>query len=343
MGTRNNKRTPKTVCLGLMVGAVLWCASIAAWTDPGPALSLTEAEAVDKEGHTADALAAYLRLEQAGLDPEPRKQVLERIHVLVAELRDQGSRIDPAEFARLREPLVAAADRRLFPAAMLLGERLRALGESEAAFAVFLAAARRGFPPAQIQVGLMYSNGDGVEKNLAEASRWLRPANVKGDPVGKVLLAECFLFGKGVTRNREQAVILLREAVTMDNPGRALDLLGSCYHKGWGVDQDAAEAARLYREACGHNFYNGCANLAALTMRGDGLPADPEAAVALLRDGVADGNPRCMYFYAAAFWSGMGVLRDPAAAEKWFRRAAMQGHAEAIAWCEQHQVAIDAK
>jgi hypothetical protein len=300
------------------------------------------AEAADQREAWEDALAAYLRLEERVEEDAVRAGIRRRMDVLIALMREQGDRFDREAFGRLRPVLEAAADRGLHPAAMLLGERLRILGEAEPAFAVFLAAARRGFPPAQIQVGLMYSNGDGVEQSLGEASRWLRPANVKGDPVGKYLLAECFLFGKGVPQNQEQAVALLEEAVEMDNPGRAMDLLATCFHKGWGVEKDFGRAVELYRDACAHGFYNACANLAVMTMRGDGVPADPADAVSLLKDGVDAGNPRCMFFYAAAHWDGMGVARNPDIARQWFRRAAELGHAEAIAWCRQNQVPIGA-
>lgn len=333
------------LCLraGLGLGAAAWllcAAGMAAASDAGLEALRLEAEAADQREAWQDALAAYLRLERQSEDEEVRAPAQRRIDILIALLREEGSRFDREAFGRLRPALEEAAGRRMFPAAMLLAERLRHLGEAEAAFEVFLSAARRGYPSAQIQAGLMYSNGDGVEQDLNEASRWLRPANVRGDPIGKYLLAECFLYGKGVPQNQEQAVTLLEEAIELDNPARAMDLLATCYHKGWGVAEDFEKAVQLYRDACGHGFQNACANLAVLIMRGDGTPADPTAAVALLKDGVDAGNPRSMYFYAAALLGGMGVEADPAAAQRWFRRAAELGHAEAMEWCRRHQVPI---
>lgn len=238
-----------------------------------------------------------------------------------------------------RRLLERAASRRVLAAAMALGEQDWAAGDAEAAFAWFRQAATGGYPPAMIQLGLMYSNGDGVERDLEKASSWLRPANVKGSAIGKYLLAECFLYGKGVDRNPPMAVALLRDAANMPNPGRALDLLGTCYNKGWGVIQDSAQAAALYGQACDVGFYNACANLAVLTMTGNGVEQDAAAAVALLRSGVNHENPMCMFFYAAAQLDGLGGLKaDEKKAAHWFRKAARAGNKPAAAWCRENDL-----
>jgi TPR repeat protein len=57
------------------------------------------------------------------------------------------------------------------------------------------------------------------------------------------LLAECYLFGKGLTKNETKAVALLHDAAAASDP-RAMDQLATCYHKGIGVGRDDREAFR---------------------------------------------------------------------------------------------------
>ena len=295
-----------------------------------------EAARYDRDEAWEPALRTYLDIADRYRGTDRARFAMGQIELLAAMFLGGEARLSDEAFAAMEPVLVRAAEHEIFPATMLLADRLRAAGRSEEAFRYFQDAATKGYPPAMVQVGLMYSNGDGVPRDMQKASAWLRPANVKGSAVGKYLLAECFLFGKGVPRNPEAAVMLLRDAVTMEHPGRAMDLLATCYHKGWGVEADPAEAVRLYRSACDQGFYNACANLGVLYMKGEGVERSPTKALRLFRDGVEAGNGLCMYFYAAAHLDGLGLEQDGATARHWFRRAAAAGNAQALAWCQAH-------
>ena len=332
-------RIPSTPVIQYSMGllsALIVLVTLSVGADDVPSLAQVQerAEAYDQAERWGDALVEYVRVLSLAEDDETREAAGRRVDVLIALLREEGSSFDGEEFKRMRSALTEAGDLKIHGAAMLLGERLRFSGDSESAFAVFRRAAGKGHAPAMIQMGLMYSNGDGVKQDMEKASSWLRPANVKGDPMGKYLLAECFLYGKGVPQNQKLAVSLLEQALELDGPARALDLLATCYHRGWGVEVDDTKAVELYRDACGHGFFNACANLAVMYMRGDGVERSPARAIELLQDGVDDGNVRCMYFYAAAHLDGLGVEKDEAKARSWFRKSAEKGHPEAIAWCK---------
>lgn len=294
-------------------------------------------------GWSDDAKAPAAGLEEAVAavrahpEGEERARLRARLETLVEQL-SQSTAPAPEREAEQRI-LEEAAAMGLPAAATALGYRLRSQGQMEEAFAWFHKAATAGYPPAMVQTGLMYSNGDGVERDMDKAASWLRPANVKGSATGKFLLAECFLFGKGVERNPEIGLTLLEEAVSVQPTGRALDLLGTCYHKGWGAPPDPLRAVKLYRSACERGFYNAFANLAVLYMRGDGVPADPGLAVDLLREGIDRGqNPLCMYFLGLAHHDGLGVGRSERAAKDWMQRAAEAGNEQARAWLEARGV-----
>jgi TPR repeat protein len=305
---------------------------------PPPEVLLGQAAQHELEGEWAPAFEAWLRvLEQAPSSAEAA-EARRSANQLVARLEDDPPAYPFPELDTLRPTLSALAQRQVHGAAMLLGRLLREMGEPAAAFDVYRTAAVQGHPPAMIQVGLMYSNGDGIAQDMERASYWLRPANVKGDPLGKYLLAECFLYGKGVAENQALAVTLLEQAVEMERPARAMDLLGTCYHKGLGVEPDSREAARWYQSACDLGFDQACANLAVLVMRGDGAPPDPARAVSLLRPGADRRHPASMFLFGLALLEGAGVDRDPKAGQQWIAEAAGAGHAKARAWCAAHAI-----
>lgn len=57
------------------------------------------------------------------------------------------------------------------------------------AMQLYCAAARRGFAPAQYQLGWMYANGRGVARDDAQAAAWFRLAATKGDAPSQRMLA----------------------------------------------------------------------------------------------------------------------------------------------------------
>ena len=99
------------------------------------------------------------------------------------------------------------------------------------------AAARRGDPPAQFRLSLMYESGYGVEQNDARALRWLRKAAEQGFSPAQYDL-------------------------------------GSRYVRGDGVDQDLVEASGWYRKAAEQGFASAQKNLGAMYARGHGVPQD---------------------------------------------------------------------
>ena len=297
-----------------------------------------------EEGKWLDALSWYLKHIDESTTRAEANAYRHQAENLIENVREDPSKLFTGSVESIESVLADAVRHRVMAAAMLLGSRLRSEGRSKEAFDLFRKAATQGYPPAMVQVGLMYSNGDGVEQNMEKASSWLRPANVKGSAVGKYLLAECFLYGKGVDKNQALAVTLLTEAVELDRPERALDLLATCYHKGWGVEQDSEHASLLYEQACEGAFHNACGNLAVLYMTGNGVELNPDRAVSLLERGVSHENPMCMFFWAVTLLDGLGGLKpDREAARDWFRRAAKGGNKAAISWCRANDAAVESR
>lgn len=226
-------------------------------------------------------------------------------------------------------------------------------------------AADAGDPMAQNQLGYLCLKGIGVEKSDSEAFRWFLRASAGGSSTGKLNLAVAYLQGVGIRSDAALAAALLRQAADSGNP-RAAAYLGILYFNGIGVEKDHAIAARWFGRAAAkkdpegeyamgrfysvepgwnHNLRK-ADRVLRLSVKSGYVPAMHQLAVLLLqhpelsRDSRHNAMTLLERAAAAGEWraaetlgilsrNGEGVLRDEAAAFRWFTIAAKQGGAEA--------------
>ena len=141
--------------------------------------------------------------------------------------------------ARASEDLLAAIE--------TARARLRALDEpadirtSAEQAALFHTAADQGNADAQFALGMMYTNGEGVPQNDAEAVIWFRRAAEQGHAWAQSILGVMYSNGRGVPQDDVEAVIWWRKAAEQGHAW-ALATLGASYVAGRGVPQDNVEA-----------------------------------------------------------------------------------------------------
>jgi serine/threonine protein kinase/TPR repeat protein len=121
-----------------------------------------------------------------------------------------------------------------------------------AAIPAFEQAAAAGEPRAMLELGKIYSAGDGVAKDTAKASSWYRKAADAGNTSAMVFLAALYAQGSGVPKDLAEAAKWLRKAAEAGN-AVAMDGLGQMYSNGQGVPADAAQAVVWYRKAVENN------------------------------------------------------------------------------------------
>ena len=66
--------------------------------------------------------------------------------------------------------------------------------------------AAKGDAKAQVNLGTMYADGQGVPRNYKLAVKWYRKAAEQGDVMGQVNLGEMYIQGQGVFRDYVQAL-----------------------------------------------------------------------------------------------------------------------------------------
>lgn len=171
--------------------------------------------------------------------------------------------------------------------------------------------AESGDCEAQNQLGDCYYNGDGVEKNDAEAFRWYESSAWGGSMWGKFNYGKCFRLGIGVAQDSERARHEFRLSAKMGNPralqqlaelgdSEAMFKLGDYYFNGnrkdWGPEQNDGKAFEWYQKS-------------------------------------ADKGDSWGYFNVAkCYWVGRGTTRDRAQAIQYFKKSADAGNETSANW-----------
>jgi hypothetical protein len=147
-----------------------------------------------------------------------------------------------------QETRVAVADG--VSAATLYAEAVaeRRAGRPERAFPLFRQAAESGDARAMLELGNMSADGEGVEKNYPEATRWFRMAAERGSSTSMLLLGGMYYLGNGVPQDFASAAHWFERAADSGEPDAKYDL-GMMYERGLGVAKDLDKAKQLYRDA----------------------------------------------------------------------------------------------
>ncbi len=106
-------------------------------------------------------------------------------------------------------------------------------------------AASAGDPLAQQEIGYFYQAGIGVARDPARAAHWFQLAAAGGLPAAKVNLGVAYLWGLGVSKNEPLALQLFHEAFDK-HCGTAAGYLGEAYFLGVGVPKDLPTAAHWF-------------------------------------------------------------------------------------------------
>jgi TPR repeat protein len=92
------------------------------------------------------------------------------------------------------------------------GEGFSKAGNHREAMRWYRIAAGKGHPRAEVEIGNLYMEGQGVAKSPAEAMRWFRKAAEKGDAEAQNDVGFFHLMGIGVAPDREEGLRWLRKS-----------------------------------------------------------------------------------------------------------------------------------
>jgi TPR repeat protein len=132
------------------------------------------------------------------------------------------------------------------------------------------------FPPnaeAQLRLGFLYYQGQGVSQDYAQAIAWIRKAAAQRNAEAQASLGAAYAMGQGVEQDYAQAAAWFRKAAEQGY-AEAQKGLGRLFATGKGVPQDSTEAAQWYRKAAEQGNASAQLNLGALYLNGEGVPKD---------------------------------------------------------------------
>jgi len=237
---------------------------------------------------------------------------------------------------------------------------------------LFFAAAMRGEPWAQMQLGKIYvesiDDPERREKGMellrqaaaqkdAEAIRLLaniasagvvdQPSNVValqrlkeaaelGSPDAQYELASIYAEGRGVHKDMNQALLWGRKAAQQGNV-QAQFSVGRALIESGNPGQSAEGMTYLQQAAEGGNV-NATLYWANVVGKGEhGVPRDEARAEALLKPWAEKGNADCQFVLAALYKFGDSFTDRRDEAYVWMQRAADQGHSDALKILESEE------
>lgn len=131
----------------------------------------------------------------------------------------------------------------------------------QAALKLLQPLATQGNPEAQLYVGVMYENGQGVKKNPAQAVKWYRKAALKGNMFAQRNLGDMYFYGQGVKKNYAEAAKWLRNPAEQGDSD-AQDNIGWLYETGHGVTQDTDAGRKWFLRSANQGNTNGMVHAA---------------------------------------------------------------------------------
>jgi TPR repeat protein len=194
-------------------------------------------------------------------------------------------------------------------------------------------AARSRSLSARFNLGMAYYNGDGVPKNVSQASRWFRLAVKQNFSEAQYTLGVLLIEGEeNFPKEEKEGLRLLQLAADQGHPAAKEQL----YKRGKGKSRpntviSSTENAPKTLDAVqleeARKYYAGI-----------GVAQDYARSLALFSSLARKGNPEAARFLGLMLLTGRGCEKDIPNAEKWLRQASASGDKTATRILSQYAV-----
>jgi len=221
------------------------------------------------------------------------------------------------------------------------GQAAYQAGDYKKALEILQPLADQGNSQAQAMLGILYDNGQGVEKDPKVALQWYLKAAEQGLPVAQHDVGVRYFQGIGTAQNYVEAAKWWEQAANAGLADSRFNL-GLMYYRGLGVKTDYAKAAELFRKAAEQGHGHAQYSIAVMHAFGQGMEKNYSEALKWFRESAAQGVPQAQFNLGVFYENGYGLDKDMKQARQWYQRAADQGLDEArkkLAGLEQQQPA----
>lgn len=193
--------------------------------------------------------------------------------------------------------------------------------------------AEAGDAQAQLDLGLHYQRGKGVDKDSAEAARWLRKAAEQDLPAAQFHLAGCCINGEGMTEDLQEGLEWLRRSAE-HGYAPAQYMLGMSLFGSMGplISKNKPEGVKWMEKAAdqGNPEAQYKAGMLYLSGAEPGIPKNIPEGIRRVQDAAGKGVMEAQYNCGSFFAQGFGVNKDCGKAREWYLKAAEQGSAKGM-------------
>ena len=172
--------------------------------------------------------------------------------------------------------------------------------------------------------------GRGMKRNPEEMIQLLRKAARQGDAEALGKLAFCYEYGRVVKTDLKKAFDLYRVSAERGNPMSQFKYAEFIANGTLSKNPDIHTALPWYRKAAEQKNPQALFRLGVFSLEGIGMKKDPHQAAEYFFESATRGYPRAQYNLGCLYAAGEGgLVKDESAAVYWFSLAAKGGDAVA--------------
>ena len=168
-------------------------------------------------------------------------------------------------------------------------------GRYQTAFRSWLPLAEAGMAEAQLNIGSLYQNGQGVNTDYAEAMRWYQQAASNGLPQAQVNIGILYFLGLGVDQNFTESINWF-ELASEQGLAAGTFMLGNAHYNGYGIKKDLVKARALFLSAAKSGYAEAQFSYALVALSGAGALAKRDSFFSRRKAG--EGDPFAAYIWA---------------------------------------------
>lgn len=188
--------------------------------------------------------------------------------------------------------------------------------------------AKKGNAYIQNKVGVIYENGNKVEKNLAEAFNWYKKAALQNNAWALSNLAKMYYIGNYVSKDFNEAFKYYKRSAELGNY-LAQNSLGNMYFNGNGTIVDYEKAIYWYKKSAAQNYNIALGNLGFIYENAKGVEQDLNKAILYYEKAIQMNNAFAQYSLGNLYYEGKKIKQDYDKAFNLIKKSALQNNKEA--------------